>query len=406
MGPERRGYDLDVLHVDQGGVVVTVADADAARRWDRVVDGWLSFAGDLDARFDALFAEDPTMPAAHALRAWLLHYSHDPRNDRSIADALDAARLAATDATPRERDHLTAVVQLVEGRPGAAAERWDRVLDDHPRDIVAVRCAYFDRFEHGDTAGTRQVAERGMAAFDEAHRWWPYVAGLAAFALSESGEHAVAERLGRDATARAPEDLWSVHAVAHVLEESERPDEGLRWIDSHLRGADPQVGFTRHLWWHQALYALTLQQFDRALDLYDHDISSPASDGHLDLCNRISLLARLQLAGVDPGDRWDELVELTRPRIDDRRSPFFHAHIALAQAWAPDGDTDSVVRSAEEWAQHDARARAVGLDVARAVVSWKPDEPAAARRRFEPVAARLDLLGGSRAQRSLFAAML
>jgi hypothetical protein len=393
-----------VVHVDEAGVPVTVAGPEAAAGWDRVVEGLLSFAPDLDARFDALFAEDPTMPAAHTLRAWLLHYTHDPRQDRLVSFALETAEDAAGQATQREREHLSAVRQLVEGRPKVAAAGWDQVLDAHPRDIVALRCAYFDRFERGDTTGTRRVAERGLTAFDDQDRWRPHVMGFAAFALSESGEHAAAERLGREATERCPADLWSVHAVAHVLEETGRQREGLRWIDDHVLGIDPQVGFTRHLWWHKALYALVLGDIDGVLAIYDDDISAD-SDNHLDLCNRTSLLARLQLVGVDVGDRWDELVEMTRPRVEDRRSLFFHAHIALAQAWSPGGDPDSVVRSVEEWARHDSRAREVGVDVVRAVVRG-PDgraEPDDTQRRPAPIGIRLDQLGGSRAQRSLFA---
>lgn len=395
-----------MLHVDAAGVPLTVANLDAASCWDRVIDGLLSFAHDVDARFDTLFSIDPPMPAAHTLRAWLLHHSYDPRYDESIARDLTAAEAAAEDATQRERDHVAAVRHLVAGHPEQAAAVWDRVLREHPRDIVAIRCAYFDRYERGDTIGTRQVAERALAAFDDDDLWRPHVLGLAAFARSETDDYRAAEGFGREAAERAPEDLWSVHAVAHVLEECVRPREGIRWIDEHVSRVDRRVGFARHLWWHKALYALTLDDLDAVLGLYDDEVSRADSDSHLDLCNRISLLARLQLADVDVGDRWEPLAEQTRTRIDDRRSLFFHAHLALAHAWAPNGDSDAVLTSVEEWARHDPRARGLGLGVVRAIVSWRADDPSAARRFFAPVEASLGQLGGSRAQRSLFAQLL
>ena len=47
--------------------------------------------------------------------------------------------------------------------------------------------------------------------------------------------------------------------------------------------------------------------YDRALDLYDRALCSVNSETYIDVSNQAALLKRLQLSGVDIGDRWKAL---------------------------------------------------------------------------------------------------
>ena len=58
---------------------------------------------------------------------------------------------------------------------------------------------------------------------------WGTMLGCHCFALEECDRHAEAEPHGRAAVALNPADLWSTHAVAHVLEMQGRQEEGIAW---------------------------------------------------------------------------------------------------------------------------------------------------------------------------------
>ena len=380
-----------MLHTDPAGVDITVPTPAAGAAWDALVDGLLFFAVDFPTRLDAAAAHD--IAVAHALRAWLLHQAHDPRFDDAVTRSLETATRLAPDATTRERAHVDAVHASIRGGTSGA---WDALVTEHPRDIVAVRSGYFDHYERGDTDGTLAIAERARPAWSAEDDWYPVVLGLAAFAHGESGDEVLAERLGREATERAPRDLWSVHSVAHALEETHRPAEGTRWIADHAHHLAPDVGFARHLWWHDALFLLALDDIDGVLARYDQFVASPASENHLDLTNRASLLARLERRGADVGDRWDELRELTARRITDHRSLFVHAHLALVEASSTAGDPDAFLRTTEEWATTDPLARDLGLPLVTAALGTASHDSSAAARDLLP------RLGGSHAQREVF----
>ncbi len=85
-----------------------------------------------------------------------------------------------------------------------------------------------------------------------------------------------------------------------------------------------------HLWWHMALYYIELGKPERALLLYDSAVRKGKTIGVLDLVDASSLLFRLQVAGVDVGDRCDEVVECWRPRLGDNTLVFNDLHFLMA----------------------------------------------------------------------------
>ena len=51
-----------------------------------------------------------------------------------------------------------------------------------------------------------------------------------AFGLEETGDYAQAEKQGRKAVELERRDTWGWHAVAHVYEMRNQPEEGLAWM--------------------------------------------------------------------------------------------------------------------------------------------------------------------------------
>ena len=61
-----------------------------------------------------------------------------------------------------------------------------------------------------------------------------------------------------------------------------------------------------HNWWHLALFLIDLDRGDEALALYDARVGRVEGFSE-DQINAVSLLARLELRGVDVGDRWADV---------------------------------------------------------------------------------------------------
>jgi len=136
---------------------------------------------------------------------------------------------------------------------------------------------------------------------------------------------------------------------------------------------------------------------EEALKLYDARIWSDGSSENLSLCNDISLLARLEIAGIDVGGRWDAAAQVVREQAGGSVMAFVDAHYALALGAVPpleDHGTTARVHSA------------VGRAVCDGAVAWRSKDYARAANLLAPVRKDLWKIGGSHAQRDLFVLML
>lgn len=94
-----------------------------------------------------------------------------------------------------------------------------------------------------------------------------------------------------------------MHSIAHVLEMTERHEEGIEWVAGLESDWSTVNNFQFHLYWHKCLYHLERGEFEAVLRIYDDQISSDIeSDFYLDICNCSSLLWRLEMFGIDVGN--------------------------------------------------------------------------------------------------------
>jgi hypothetical protein len=122
----------------------------------------------------------------------------------------------------------------------------------------------------------------------------------------------------------------------------------------------------------------------------------------------VSLLARLELAGVEVGTRWADVASYVRPRRFDTIDGFLDLHYAYALARA--GDDQAVldlVRCARERASTEApawrRLMPAGID---GIAAFARGDDAGALNLLGPLEPKLALLGGSTVQRDLFRRIL
>jgi tetratricopeptide (TPR) repeat protein len=398
---------------DRRGIETTAASAEAVAHYDDVIDAYLALGRDTGAHLKATFAADPDMPMAYCLKGYFYLLFALPALQTKAAPIIAAAQAAAgRGATDRERTHVEALARWHGGDWRAALDHWERILLEHPHDVLALRLAHYAHFYLGRADALRDSVARILPAWNESDPGFGYVLGMDAFGREEAGDFGPAEESGRRAVALNRDDPWAIHAVAHVMEMQGRHREGIAWICGLEDAWTRANNFAGHLWWHRALYHLELGEHDAVLELYDRGIRGEQSDEYLDICNGVSMLWRLENLGVDVGGRWEELSARCETRIEDGLLAFADLHYLIALAAG--GRTDAVdrmlhalrVRTARQAGTQDEVIARVGLTACEAVAAFYRGDYQAAVDRLLPARYRLWQVGGSIAQRDLFALLL
>ncbi|HUB94998.1 MAG TPA: tetratricopeptide repeat protein, partial [Stellaceae bacterium] len=360
----------------------------------------------------AALTADPRAIMAQLVKGFfLMLFSTRTATARATAAAEAAAALAG-DASERERRHLAALNLWTRGALAEATATWHAILQQHPRDLLAVKLGQYGAFYGGDAEAMRAVTGTALAGYDESVPGYSWVLGSHAFSLEEGGAYDAAEAAGRRAVALDPADIWAAHAVAHVCEMQDRIEDGVRWIAGQEGHWGNTNNFRFHAFWHRSLFLLALGRTADVLALYDREVRAESTDDYLDISNAVSLLWRLEETGVDVGGRWAELAQRSRAHLADHCLVFADLHYLIALVAA--GDEDGV----EAWRRSSrAHAEASGDDAARVLseVGLALAEAAIADRRRQwpnvvaalyPVRAAVRAIGGSHAQRDLFDQML
>ena len=252
-----------------------------------------------------------------------------------------------------------------------------------------------------------EASTRARVSCPENFQFTGYIEGCRAFALEENGLYAEAERAGRVAVQREPRDIWGRHAVAHVLEMTGRPHEGIRWLADE-RTWEHANNFRFHIIWHLALFHLDQGDSAEVLRLYDEEIQTGATQDFRDLANSASLLARLEFDGIHVGERWEILGEIARSRIADRRLVFADLHYVLALLGAGRRDSAELIASGllqdvERGDDAERGASAVpGASTAKGLLAYHAGNYDDAARQLGLARSGLQTIGGSHAQRDVF----
>jgi hypothetical protein len=207
--------------------------------------------------------------------------------------------------------------------------------------------------------------------------------------------------------------VWAAHGVAHVMEMQGHRAEGITWINGLRGNWDGANNLRHHLWWQAAMFHLEQSETDTVLALYDtefRDLAAPLTqaqpDLHIDAQNAASMLFRLQLHGVDVGDRWEELADKAEARIGDTQSAFTLPHWMMALAAS--GRTEPASRmlaalrdAAQAPGSHAALVGTIALPLCEAVLAFGQDQPARAVALMRPVLGEMYRLGSSHAQQDV-----
>ena len=392
---------------DQQGLTIT-GSPQSAEAFDRAVADYFGLTGDPVGILKQAVANDASFALGGVAIAGLFMIGGFRGDHPEVTKAIAGAESGMRGASSRERLHLAAVRAWSEGRQPEAAQAWEAILRDWPTDALAFRFGQDAYLFLGRSLSIRDSAAQVLPAWDRDNPLTSFILGAHAFGLEESGDLGPAEDAGREALARNPRDAWAAHAIAHVMETAGRGEEGvafLRQTRPDWRHAHFMAG---HNSWHLALFLIQQGLLKEVLADYDRfAVPKLADDMTLDRVDAASLLWRLELAGVDVGNRWGPVARAWMDHVEDHVLAFNDLHCAMAAARSSDPhDLISFRRSLDAYEQrgsgHNHRVTAeVGRRFIDGVIAYALGDWGRAIDAILPVRFETFRIGGSHAQRDL-----
>jgi tetratricopeptide (TPR) repeat protein len=390
---------------DDQGHHLSGATAEAAALYDQAVRAFNLVHGDTISLFDRVREATPDFAMAHLGKAWVLALANDPGLMTQVKPLVETAR--PLPLNQREQSHLAALLHLIEGARATAVAVLDRHLMHYPFDLVAHQAAALIDGFLGRFAWVQDRSARALPFWSKDQPGYGTLLAIHGFGLEEAGDYARAEDESRAAAELEPFSFWPHHTVAHVMEMTGRPEDGLGWMAAReplwsTPGHPNQV----HIWWHKALFHLELGQYDAALAVYDGPIRATQRALALSLTNATALLWRLDTLGVDIGDRWQEQAALWEGHADGKCLVFADIHAAMAELRS---GHEALAERRLEWMRKTAASgveaaglyRSVGIPVVEGLKAFHRGAYAEAIELLLPVRVDLWQIGGSHAQRDV-----
>lgn len=281
------------------------------------------------------------------------------------------------------------------------AARW-------PRDLASVKLDQYFSFNRGDAAGMLRIAK----AVEAENADDPHLNGMLAFGYEQMHQLDLAEAAARKALRLKAKEPWAQHALAHVMLGTGRVQEGIAFLGEAQK---TWVGLNSfmytHNWWHKALFHISLGDEAAVFEAYDHHVWGIEPSYSQDQVGAVSLLARMEIAGMDVGSRWEDVARHLKGRATDTIQPFLSLQYLYGLARAEYAEADRLMQAIEDKA---ASATAfdrlvwqeVALPAARGVLAHARGNYADAVRWLSVANPQMAEIGGSHAQRDLFGQLL
>ncbi|RYF81263.1 MAG: tetratricopeptide repeat protein [Comamonadaceae bacterium] len=380
----------------------SVSDAVSRRLVDDFVLGFIA----CDARAANLAVEGHAdeHPYVQACHAALQMFAESREAAANARPHIERAQAASALANAREQRFIAAVAAWVAGDLRGAIALHEAQAREFPRDLASLKLGQYHCFNLGDCAGMLRLA---LAALPHAADV-PQLHGMLAFGYEQCHLMRDAEASARRAIAMERKEPWAHHALAHVMLTEGRLHEGLAFMEDVSPTWTGLNSFMlTHNWWHLALFLIDLGRGDEALAVYDQQCWGVVKDYSQDQVGAVSLLARLELAGVPVGERWQDVADHLAARTSDHVLPFLDLQYlyGLARAGRPEADTlgahiDAFAPQAPE-AMRTAWQR-VCVPAAHGLLAHARGQHAQAADALGMALPRMIEIGGSHAQRDLF----
>jgi len=392
---------------DGQGLEVGNASDEAIEALDFLREEWLVFGKRFD-RFMAAADREERCALLPVMAANLVLSMNSADGRTSGERYLARAKAMAKNATPREQAWIEATDAWIAGDTDKSLAVHEKMVAEWPRDLLAVKLGQLHAFNRGDAEALLRLGEKAFAANRENHYAW----AMYAFGLEECNRLEEAETHARKAIEMERRDPWAHHAVAHCLEARGRMLDGVAFLQGMSDTWEDCNSFMyTHNWWHLALFLIDLDRTDEALQLFDKRVWGVWKEFSEDQINAISLLARLELRGVDVGARWTDVASYLKGRVHEHFVPFLDLQYLYALARA--GEQSAVTEMLASLEDRAERAKPFereawadcAVPAAHGLAAHARGDHAEAARLLSQAMPHLQPIGGSIAQRSLFGAI-
>ncbi|MDZ8055441.1 MAG: tetratricopeptide repeat protein [Aulosira sp. ZfuVER01] len=391
---------------DAQGLIVTTDSAKAIAAINRFVDQMLGYGKDAETAILQAIAADPTCALAHAYAAAYYLTQENSKAWQQAQPYLQTAQQNLAKITEREKLYVQAILAWANQEIDLAIAFHEEITNQFPHDLISVQQGQYHYFYMGDKEKLLQIAQKVLPSNPQHH----YLYGMVAFGLEQCHQLKAAEKMARQAIALNRSDPWAHHAISHIMETQGRVAEGIAWMESFAdTWENCNSMLYTHNWWHIALYYLKQENYQKVLRLYDTHIWERANkQSPKDQVGAISLLLRLELHGVDVGNRWQEISPYLYSRIEEHALPFQDLHYVYALTKA--GHDDWVNQMLISMQYHTLRINPflrqrwieVAIPAARGMVAHAKGDFHTTVAELKLVLPRLHEIGGSHAQQVLF----
>jgi hypothetical protein len=388
---------------DYLGNPLCAASESTLRAADDFIEGLLAYETRAEGIVRAADA-DPGCCLANVYAGFLWMLLEAPEAARHAAKYLAAAERTGSQATRRERLNAAVLRAWVDDDLPAAVRLCDQTAEEFPRDLTIVKIAQYFEFNRGNAPAMLRIALKVL----ERNADIPYMHGMAAFAYEQCHLLDAAERAARTALELKRKEPWAQHALAHVMLTRGQIDAGALFLEGV---ADTWSGLnsfmSTHIWWHLALFYLSQGRRAKVLEIYDGHCWGVAKRYSQDQVGAVSLLARMEIAGIDVGARWRDLSDHLAARARDTVQPFLTLQYLYGLARAGRAEAATLLDTVREAAMSAPDyAREVWRDVAwpacKGLYAYAQRDHETAWRELSVAMPRMIEAGGSHAQRDLF----
>ncbi|MEE9321161.1 MAG: hypothetical protein V3U76_11990 [Granulosicoccus sp.] len=285
----------------------------------------------------------------------------------------------------------------------------DELLDACPQDLSTLKIAQYQAFNAGNAALMLKQAEQCKTANEGRAQFH----SMLAFAHEQCHQLDFAEHAANTALSIEATEPWAQHALAHIHLGRGSTTEGLAFMSQHAADWQGLNSFMfTHNWWHLAVFSIAEGETQKALEIFDERCWGVEPDYSQDQIGAVSLLARLECAGVDVGDRWQRLTPYLNSRVQDVIQPFLSLQYLYGLAKAQRPQADELLQLIHQQAsepivvQHRLLWQQVGIPAAVGVHAHALGNYSEAAKHLSLVRHRMVEVGGSHAQRDLFDQLL
>ncbi|NXP22187.1 TTC38 protein, partial [Scytalopus superciliaris] len=409
---------------EDAGLVLSTTSNEACKLFDAALTQYATWTsneslGGIEGCLSKLKAADPNFTMGHVIANGLelVGTGSSVRLDKEL-DCAMRTMVALSESQPlteREKLHVSALDMFARGQLPKACDLWEQILQSHPTDLLALKFSHDTYFYLGYQVQMRDSIARVYPFWTPDVPLSSYVKGYYSFGLVETNLFDRAEEVAREALAINRTDAWSVHTIAHVNEMKADVKKGLEFMKETETNWKNSDMLACHNYWHWALYFIEKGEYEAALTIYDKHIAPRclASGSMLDVVDNCSMLYRLHLEGVKLGDRWKNILVLTKKHTKDHILLFNDVHFLMSSLGAKDHKTTKeLLTTLQELAKapHEdhqlSLAPSLGLPLCQAFVEFENGNCDKAVDLLYPIRYQLIQLGGSNAQRDIFSQLL